>query len=107
MFNHDEYVQQAKRGGDGDEEIARNEPLGVHAQERRPGRRRTKVSAAVARRCRKARAVSAIRSANRTQNDLERRNHGLMMPHRLCVGIHCSDRINGDDNGPRPMISKI
>src|ERR1035438_10623113 len=36
MFNHDEYVQQAKRGGDGDEEIARNEPLGVHAQERRP-----------------------------------------------------------------------
>ena len=33
MLDHHEHVQQPKRRGDGDEEIAGNESLGVHAQE--------------------------------------------------------------------------
>src|ERR1022692_143643 len=33
VLNHHEHIQQSKRRGDGDEEIARYDPLGVQAQE--------------------------------------------------------------------------
>jgi hypothetical protein len=36
VLDHHEHVQQPKRGGDGDQEIAGNDPLGMQAQERRP-----------------------------------------------------------------------
>ena len=36
VLDHHEDVQQPKRGGDGDQEIAGNDPLGMQAQERRP-----------------------------------------------------------------------
>jgi hypothetical protein len=36
VLNHHENVQQAKRRGDGDEKIARDDPLGMQAQEGRP-----------------------------------------------------------------------
>jgi hypothetical protein len=36
MLDHHEHVQQPKRRGDGDKEIAGNESLGVQAQEGRP-----------------------------------------------------------------------
>src|ERR1017187_10333634 len=36
VLDHHKYVQQPERGSDGDEEITRNDPLGVQAQERRP-----------------------------------------------------------------------
>src|SRR5450631_249305 len=36
VLDHHEHVQQLERGGDGDQEIAGNDPLGVQAQERRP-----------------------------------------------------------------------
>src|ERR1035438_6403768 len=36
VLTHHEHIQQSKRRGDGDEEIARYDPLGVQAQEGRP-----------------------------------------------------------------------
>ena len=32
VLDHHEHVQQPKRGGDGDQEIAGNDPVGVQAQ---------------------------------------------------------------------------
>src|SRR5450631_2287888 len=36
VLDHHKYVQQLKRRGDGDEEITRNDPLGMQTEERRP-----------------------------------------------------------------------
>src|ERR1700733_2386544 len=36
VLDHDKHVQESERCGDGDEEITRNDPLGVQAQKGRP-----------------------------------------------------------------------
>jgi hypothetical protein len=36
VLDHHEHIQQAERGGDGNQEVAGNDSLGVKMQERRP-----------------------------------------------------------------------
>jgi hypothetical protein len=41
------------------------------------------------------------------QSDLERHNHGLMMPHRLYAGIDCPDRMNADHTNGQPTLYHV
>src|ERR1022692_2225419 len=82
VLDHHKYVQQLKRRRDGDEEITRNEPLGVQAQERRPAH------------------ISSRPTRRTSQQVLVHRSERLEFPASAGVHWRCVPRPTWDSRSP-------